>query len=95
MTNFRALIALGMLTTLAACSTTTYYQVKDPTTGNVYYATELDKGSVSGAITLEDAGSGATVTLQTSEVMEVSEAIFMSNAYREDPAPAPAATPAQ
>jgi hypothetical protein len=89
----RILIATSLLITLAAC--TTYYEVKDPTTGKAYYTTDIDKGR-DGQVNLIDAGSGASVTIQNSEIQEVSKDVFKANAYKEDepaPAPAPATTP--
>lgn len=78
MTYIRTLIALGALATLAAC--TTYYEVTDPTTSKVYYSTEIDRGRA-GSVTLTDTGSGAEVTLQNSEIKEVSKDVYKANAY--------------
>ena len=46
---------------------TNYYKVTDPTTGRVYYTTELEHKN-SGAATLKDARTGNKVNLQNSEV---------------------------
>ena len=75
MTYLRAFIALGALATLAAC--TTYYEVTDPTTDKVYYTTDLDVDD--GVATLTDANSGAQVTIQNSEVKEVSKDTYKEN----------------
>jgi uncharacterized lipoprotein len=89
MTVKRSLIAVSALAALAGC--TTYYEVKDPTTGNLYYTTDLDKGR-EGAVTLVDEGSEAEVTIQNSEIREISKDEFKANAYKVDE-PAPAAEP--
>lgn len=80
MNYLRAFIAVTALV-IIACSSTKYYEITDPTTGKVYYTTEYDQGSTSGTISLTDAGTGAEVTIQTSEIKEISEPEFMSNAY--------------
>ena len=91
MTVTRSLIAVSALARLAGW--TTYYEVKDPTTGKLYYTTDLDKGKA-GAVTLIDEGSEAEVTIQNSEIREISKDEFRANAYKVDePAPAPAPAP--
>jgi hypothetical protein len=51
---------------------TTYYKVNDPAGTKEYYTTKVEheKG---GAIKLKDEKSGAHVTLQSSEVKEITE----------------------
>ena len=95
MINSRAVLALSVLATLAGC--TTYYEVTDPTTDKVYYSTKIDQGR-EGSVSLTDAGSGANVTIQNSEVKEVSKDVYNANAFAESrnapaAAPAPAAEP--
>ena len=80
MNYLRVFIAAAALA-LIACSSTKYYEITDPTTGKVYYSTEYEQGTTSGTISLTDAGTGAQVTIQTSEIKEISEPEFMSNAY--------------
>lgn len=57
---------------LAAAGCTTYYKVSDPAGTKEYYTTKVEheKG---GAIKLKDEKSRAFVTLQSSEVKEISE----------------------
>ena len=50
---------------------THYYQVNDPAGSKLYYTTDIDTTDA-GAIKLKDEKSGATVTLQSSEVREIS-----------------------
>ena len=91
MTVARSLIAVSALAILAGC--TTYYEVKDPTTGKAYYTTDLDRGK-EGSVTLIDEGTETEVTIQNSEIREISKDEFKANAYKVDePAPAPAAEP--
>ena len=80
---------------LLGCSTT-YYQVRDPGSGSTYYTTELDEKD-GGAVTLKDARTNANVTLQNSEVSEITAdqydaAIRTSSA---PPVAAPMVTPSQ
>ena len=49
---------------LLASDCTAYYKVTDPTTGRVYYTTEMKKKS-SGATTFKDARTGNEVTTPT------------------------------
>jgi len=49
--------------------------VNDPAGSRVYYTTDIDT-SKSGAIKLKDEKTGAIVTLQSSEVKEISQEEF-------------------
>ena len=62
-----------MLSILAGCSH--YYKVNDPAGNKEYYTKDIDS-TKGGAIKIKDAKSGATVTLQSSEVKEISEDEF-------------------
>ena len=56
---------------------TTYYKVSDPSGGTKdYYTTKVKKHKSTGAIELKDEKSGANVTLQSSEVKEITEEEF-------------------
>ena len=65
-----SLMVCGLIITAAGC--TSYYQVTDPYTGKAYYTTKVDdiRG---GAVKIKDANTGSMVTLQSSEVKEISE----------------------
>ena len=76
MNYLRAFIAFAALA-MVAC--TTYYEVKDPTTDKVYYTTDLDVDK--GVATLTDDNTGAQVTIQNSEVKEVSKDTYKENVY--------------
>jgi hypothetical protein len=76
-----------------ACGGAKYYMVKDPSTGKVYYSQDVKKKE-GGAVTLTDAQSQSTVTIQNSEVTEVSEQSFKQGLAGAAPAAAPATAPA-
>ncbi len=64
----RLAIVVLCLGLLMGC--TTYYKVHDPSTGSTYYTTEVQTQS-GGAVSLKDARTNAQVTIQNSEVMEI------------------------
>jgi hypothetical protein len=88
-------ILAGLMPLAVGC--THYYRVNDPAGNKDYYTTKVDQ-TKSGSIKLKDARTGATVTLQSSEVKEISEdeyeAALKAPKVVPAPAPAPSATPA-
>ncbi len=79
----------GLLVVMAGC--THYYKVNDPAGNKEYYTTKVEE-SRSGAIKIKDARTGSIVTLQSSEVKEISEDEYQ--AALKKPAPvAPVAAP--
>ena len=56
---------------MLAAGCTHYYQVNDPAGSKLYYTTDIDTTDA-GAVKLKDEKTGATVTLQSSEVREIS-----------------------
>ena len=62
---------------------TSYYRVNDPAGSKLYYTTDIDN-TKSGAITFTDKKSGSVVTLQSSEVKEISEAEFTAGVAAEE-----------
>jgi hypothetical protein len=60
---------------LFATGCTTYYRVSDQATGRVYYTTDYDRTD-SGGVIFEDAKTRSKVTLQSSEISEVSRQDF-------------------
>jgi hypothetical protein len=62
-----------MIAVLAGCAS--YYRVNDPAGTREYYTTKIDK-TVGGSISFKDEKSGGVVTLQSSEVKEISEEEF-------------------
>jgi hypothetical protein len=62
---------------LFAAGCTTYYRVTDQSTRRTYYTTDFDRRD-SGAVQFYDAKSRANVTLQSSEIIEISKDAFKS-----------------
>jgi len=71
-----------------------YYKVTDPHSGKEYYTQEI-KNDNSGAVKLKDVRTGSDVTLQNSEVKELSKEEYTKAlaAPVNKPAPAPTAAP--
>ena len=69
-----ARLSIALLFVFAA-GCTTYYRISDQASGRVYYTTDYDRAD-SGAIIFEDAKNRSKITLQSSEVREVSRADF-------------------
>lgn len=63
---------------------THYYKVNDPSGQKEYYTKDIDEGK-GGAIKIKDAKSGSTVTLQSSEVKEISEEEYEAAVKGEKP----------
>jgi len=66
----RIAIALFLFLCSLSLGCTTYYKVHDPNTGSTYYSTDIDTES-GGAVSLKDDRTNAQVTIQNSEVMEI------------------------
>jgi hypothetical protein len=73
MRTVQLVLVAGLALMSAACGS--YYKVTDPASGRVYYTKDVstERG---GAIRFEDAGSGSEVTLQSSEVKQISSDEF-------------------
>jgi hypothetical protein len=92
-------VLCGMAGLLAGCGGN-YYKVNDPAGDRLYYTTEIEQ-SKAGAITFKDKKSGSKVTLQSSEVKDISKEEFEAGIKapaaapaKATPAPAAAAVPA-
>jgi hypothetical protein len=75
----RWVACLLLLCTAAGC--TTYYRVTDQSSKRSYYTTDYDR-TESGAIRFDDARTGATVTLQSSEIVEIPRREFEAESRR-------------
>lgn len=74
MKNFLATLFLaGSFCVLTGC--TSYYKINDPTTNRTYYTNDYDN-ETGGAVVFTDAATGAKVTVQNSEVIEINAATF-------------------
>ena len=65
-------VATALLALLCLSGCTTYYKVADPVSGKSYYTTSVDQNK-SGVTKLVDARTGSKVTIQNSEVTEISK----------------------
>lgn len=70
----KAILGILSLFVLTGCGG--YWQVVDPASKNVYYTEKVKKVKEGGAVEFTDAKTGKQVTLQNSEVMEVSKDQF-------------------
>jgi hypothetical protein len=64
-------VILGGLTVMIA-GCTNYYRVTDPSSGKSYYTTKVGEAGRAGAVKIKDEKTGSMVTLQSSEVKEIS-----------------------
>ena len=64
------LVLCGLTIMSVGCSS--YYRVTDPASGKAYYTTKIDEAGKAGAVKIKDAKTGSIVTLQSSEVKEIS-----------------------
>jgi len=64
----------GLLMTVAGCSS--YYRVTDPASGKAYYTTKVNDAGRGGAVKIKDEKTGSMVTLQSSEIKEISSDEF-------------------
>ena len=56
---------------LAGCGS--YYMVRDPSNGNTYYTTDVDRAGNAGAVRFTDERTGKVVMLPQSEVKKIDE----------------------
>jgi len=78
-------ILCGLIAIAAGC--TSYYRVTDPASGKSYYTTEISEAGRAGAVKIKDAKSGGTITLQSSEVKEISEDEYKAGISAKTPPP--------
>lgn len=75
-------IICGMTGLLTGCGGG-YYRVNDPAGDRQYYTTDIDQ-TKTGAITFKDEKGGSVVTLQSSEVKQISKDEFKAAVKPED-----------
>ena len=63
-----------MLITMVTIGCASYYKVTDPTTGKEYYTETLERKG--GGVIFTDGNTNKTVTLPSSEVLEISKDTF-------------------
>ncbi len=81
-------LCIGLL--IGGCAT--YYKVTNPETGKVYFTQDVDTIS-GGAVKLKDARNGDIVTIQNSEVKEISEHEYIEGLTVPAATPAPSTAP--
>jgi hypothetical protein len=60
---------------LIGCGGSHYYKITDPVSKNVYFSKEYEK-TKTGGVEFKDARTGAVVTIQSSEIKEISRDTF-------------------
>lgn len=70
-------MALLVALVLSACGGG-YFKVTEPVTGKIYYTDDLNRED-NGSVRLVDAATGSSVTLQSSEVKEITSEEFRAN----------------
>src|SRR5512139_1035426 len=87
-------LVVGLCVGLLVAGCASYYKVTDPQTGKEFYTQKVDTLS-GGAVKVLDARSGSIVTLQNSQVKEISEKEYKAGlaAPVSKPTPTPATAP--
>lgn len=73
----RLTVMMVLLFVLASVGCASYYKVTEPGSGNVYYTDDLDRQG--GGVVFKDANTNETVSLQSSQVLEISKDEFKGN----------------
>ena len=73
----RLAILTAMILIMVTIGCASYYKVTDPATGKDYYTETVERNG--GGVTFKDVNTRATVTLQSSEVLEISKDQFKAN----------------
>ena len=87
-------LVAGLCAGLLVGGCSTYYKVTEPQSGKTYYTQKVDSIMGSGAVKVKDARTGSLVTLQNSEVKEISEKEYKAGIAAPVTPPAPAPAPA-
>ena len=77
-----SVLVSGMVLIVAGCSH--YYRVTDPGSGKSYYTQDIHEGR-GGAVKIKDDRTRSTVTLQSSEVREISAEEYEAEVNRTEP----------
>lgn len=86
--HLRTTLILGGLTMLVASCSDNHYRVTDPTSGTTYFTTKISDAGKGGAVKIKDEKTGSIVTLQSSEVKEISEGEYEAGMVAKAPAKA-------
>lgn len=71
-------LALSAAVALLATGCGSYYIVRDPSTGNTYYTTDVDRAGDAGSVRFTDERSGKVVTLPKSEMKKIDRYQYQS-----------------
>ena len=77
----RLTILMAMILIMVTIGCASYYKVTDPSTGKEYYTQTLNRKG--GSVTFKDVNTQRTVTLQSSEILELSKDAFKANMGKE------------
>lgn len=66
------LVSLVLVAGVVAAGCSSYYKIRDPTTGKEYYTKDYDRYR-DGSVEFKDGASKREVTLQNSEIKEIDE----------------------
>ena len=74
----RVVVIIACILSLVVAGCGTYYKITDPASSKIYYTDDI-KRTKGGTIEFKDANTGSTVTLQSSEVLEIKKKEFNAN----------------
>jgi hypothetical protein len=93
MSTVRALVVVPLMVLVAGCAG--YYKVTEPGSGKEFYTQDVSRRGMGGSVEFKDAKTGATTTLQNSQVLEIDKKTYEAGLKAaKAPVPAPAAAPA-
>ena len=91
----RILAVVPLMLLAGGCAS--YYKVTEPGSGKEFYTQDVSRRVTNGSVEFKDAKTGATTTLQNSQVLEIDKKTYeagLKAAKAPDPAAASAAAPA-
>jgi hypothetical protein len=77
MSSTRLILAALAMLALVAAGCTSYYRVRDTTSGRTYYTEDFKRRN--GTVIFTDTKTGAQITLPSSEVAEINEEEYKKN----------------
>src|ERR1700742_570880 len=89
----KAIVVLSFVALPLSSGCSKYYKVTDPSTGKIYYTQDV-KSNRSGSVQLRDGRTGDAVTIQNSELADITKEEYSANFMRSGQAPPKPAPPA-
>jgi hypothetical protein len=77
MRSTRLMLAAVAMLAFVAAGCTSYYRIRDTTSGRTYYTEEFKRRN--GTVVFTDTKSGAEITLPSSEIAEIKEEEYKKN----------------